>query len=299
MPADSRRPWDGRRSSCTLFLEGMSMNWTRSVAGLAVALLTGWASSSYAGDSVQLRGTRDDAPTITLGTTTSDDADTVNVHWHHGCGWRGGWGGWGGGGCYRPYRACYSGWDCYRPSLSFYSGYSSWGCYRPSVSFYSGWDGGYQPYCYSYAIPRVYSFPLYTPAFSSYYGPSYYSSYSLFGPCAGSVADRVSARVLARVPREAPVPSQEAPPPVAVPSPDGTYEYDGGPSTPAPTPRTTQPGGPTRATPTPQVPLQGQAVSLPRPKPTAKFTYAAYGDNLERPAVPAANNIILVKKTGN
>jgi hypothetical protein len=73
------------------------------------------------------------------------------------------------------------------------------------------------------------------------------------------------------------------------PSPDGSYPYDGGPTTPIPMPRVLP------KTPAPQPPpippAEGQTLSVTSAK--AKYSYAAYG---EEPTRVKQDRSVIVKK---
>jgi hypothetical protein len=70
---------------------------------------------------------------------------------------------------------------------------------------------------------------------------------------------------------------------------DGTYPYDGGPSTNSPAPQTAPAPS---AAPQRTVPLEGRSVSLP--KPAGKWAYPAYGEAPRRTSF-AADRTLLTK----
>jgi hypothetical protein len=100
-----------------------------------------------------------------------------------------------------------------------------------------------------------------------------------YGPCSGLAGSVYTLSMPANGSMAAPVTTTFQPrytdyyAPGQTPRGDGTYPYDGGPSNPVPNPK---------AAPVPQsapersVPLEGRAVSLP--KPATKWAYPAYGE---------------------
>jgi hypothetical protein len=151
--------------------------------------------------------------------------------------------------------------------------------FRFSIGFgYGGY--GYRPYFGSYYRPYHYGFyhrpyynsyrPYYSSYYPRYYYPTYYypSYYSSYYPC----ADDGAATTLYLSPGVTPPPPAD--------DPNGTYRYDGGPSSaPPPLPGETAPSiEPKR----PIVPRQGLFVSLP----TSPVSYPAYG---QPPATPVAS----------
>ena len=115
--------------------------------------------------------------------------------------------------------------------------------------------GGYYPGYYGIG----YGYGGYYPGFYGCTGVTG-SVYTLAAPSSGYVQ-----------------PSYAAPSSPQMPRDDGTYPYDGGPTTPVPDPKATP--APT-AEPQRTVPLEGRSVSLPRP--ATKWAYPAYGETARR-----------------
>jgi hypothetical protein len=259
----------------------MAMLCRKVATGLLVALaVAAWTTTASAGDTVLLKGGVS-APTVTLGLTEDDAADTVLVSrggfrggfhgggfhgggfhgggFHtggfHSVGFRGGWGG---------YRGFYGrGWGNYARGWGYYG--RGWGGYY-GRGWYGGPYFGYASYYNSYPYYNYYPYysaPVYYPPYDcpislSIDSPSY-------GPSGGTV-----------------IPPVVAPEPTPLPRPaDRTYPYDGGPSNLVPMPKADPTPAPSAA-PKAVVPLPGErAVSLPAREP-AKYHFAAYGEESGR-----------------
>jgi len=230
-------------------------------AALAAVMVLAITSISNAQETTLLGGTGEASVQSLL---FDGRADTEQVFYRGWGGYRGwGWGGWG-----------WRGWG-YRP-WGWYAGYRPFFGYR---SYY-----GYAPYLYSYYTPSYYYAPSY------YAAPAYsYPDYSYYvNPCSVDTPSMPNAVVLGsssyvqpsvfQTPAKKPAVALR--PPVARPSDDGTYFYDGGPAQPMPLPgQDSAPAIEKR----PSVPLEGRLVSIPsQPR---KYSYPAYGESTPAQAV--------------
>jgi hypothetical protein len=250
----------------------MKRNWF--AAGLlTLAGVLAWGAAARAGDTVRLNLTND-TPTQNL-VDDGSGADTVQA-WHHGGFGYGGYRGFYGG--YRGFGYGYRGFGYgYRPW-----GYGGWG-YRPWG--YGGLGYGlYRPWGYGLGLGYGLGSGLgfYRPY---YYGGFGYNSFiSPFFPCAGisgGVYSLATSPSMVVSPPAGGVPLEQGdgvtPGTPMMPRDDGTFPYDGGPKNPVPNPQTAP--APTAAPPA-SVPLEGRAVSLPRPAP--KWAFPAYGEQAQR-----------------
>ncbi len=274
---------------------------------VAVLGVLAWAVPSRAGDTIRLNRV-DDTPTQTLQDDGSG-ADTIKT-WHRGFGGFGGYRGFGFGGYrgfgygglgYRGfgfgglgYRGFGYGGLGYR-GLGFYRPFYYGGFYRPyyglglglglgyGLGYGLGFGGlgyglGYGGLGYGIGYGGYYpgfGYGMYGMGYGGYYPGIGYGGF--YGPCAGvsggvytlamPASGGITPATTAVQPRYTDYATQQAP------AGDGTYRYDGGPSSPVPNPK---------AAPVPQiapersVPLEGRAVSLP--KPATKWAYPAYGE---------------------
>jgi hypothetical protein len=120
-----------------------------------------------------------------------------------------------------------------------------------------------------------------------------------YGPCSGLAGSVYTLSMPANAGMAAPVTTTFQPrytdyyAPGQTPRGDSTYPYEGGPSNPIPNPK---------AAPVPQsapgrsVPLEGRAVSLP--KPATKWAYPAYGEAPRRTSF-AEDRTLLTKGQSN
>jgi hypothetical protein len=259
--------------------EGMTMRGNWFIAGLLAAVgVLAWGGSSRGGDTIRLNMV-DNTPTNGL-VEDGQGADTIRT-WHRGFGWGGwggGWGGWGyrglgyGGWGYRGLG--WGGWG-YRGL-----GYGGWG-YRGLGWGGLGWGGlGYRGFGWG----GLGGWGLYRPYYG--FGLGYGLGWGglgyggLFWPwCAGASASVYTLNIPAGT-LGSPMPGAVQPGapnmPPAQPGNDGTFPYDGGPSSPAPNPKEAAPSSTTPRS----VPLEGRAVSLPKAAP--KWTYPAYGERARR-----------------
>ena len=232
------------------------MRGKRFVAGLLAAVgVLAWGGPSHGGDTIRLNMV-DNTPTRGL-VDNGQGADTIRT-WHHGLGWGGGWGGFG-------YRGLgWGGWGGYRGLGWGGLGYGGLGYRGLGWGGLGGW-GLYRPY---YGFGLGYGLGL---------GGLGYGGF--FWPCAGMSASVYTLNSPA-ITLGSPLPAAAQPRTQDLaprqPRNDGTFPYDGGPSSPVPNPKDTPPSSTTPRS----VPLEGRAVSLPRAAP--KWTYPAYGERARR-----------------
>jgi hypothetical protein len=267
---------------------------------MGVAAFLASAQSLRASDVIPLKGTAsyDKAQTTTLGSI--GDADTELMR--GGGGGRGGGGHGGGfhgggyrGGFYGGYRGGYYG--GYRGG--YYGGYRGYGYGGYGYGGYGGYYGGYYPY-----YGGVY-----------YYNPYYYPYYGGYGYVGGYGGGSPQVTVLSQpITYTQPYSSYGAAPgnnfafgngnggggyngngysngngyngngyngmPVAPPSADGTYPYNGGPTMPVPMPvQQQQQFNPAKTA--PAVPSTLRLVSTPsqQPQQTSSYAFPAYGED--------------------
>jgi len=274
----------------------MGLRWRSSALAVGAALMfAGFAKAD--GDTIRLGGRSgvDDAPIQRLDLKTDNNADTLTVRGYHGGGFHGGHYGGYHGGFYGGYRGFYGGYGGYRGFGYAGYGYRGWGYggygyrgygygyYRPYVGIgfgygYGGYGYGYGGYGYpyysgiSYYYPSCYSYPTY------YYGISYASpavTYTL-----GTTSTTTVQPVMPRI-----IDSGDVAPSTRV-IPNGTYPYDGGPTSPVPMPSKEA---------APKVPSTERFVSIPAAK---KYSYAAYGEKPSaQPALPDSDVKTLVVKS--
>jgi len=260
----------------------MSLHPWKSALALGAVLAATGAAGAGDRDTLLLSGGPAGSTTMTLGgkgtaaKAATEDTELAGHGGHgggyHGGGYHGGgYHGWHGG--YGGYRGGYYG--GYRGG--YYGGYRGYG-YGYSSFYRGGYYGGYyRPY---YAGYYGYGLGL---GYGGYYGgygygyPAYYSA-----PCAsvyigiaggtGSGAPVVNLGTSFARPVD--------PPPMAQPAVpgDGTFPYDGGPSSPVPLPKA-DPGaipqaGPSTAT---DLPISGKSKS-PFAPATTPYKYKAYGE---------------------
>jgi len=285
----------------------MTMIRAHLAAGLVALAAFLCPSALRADDTIRLKlPASDDATVRPLVADKADlDADTVDVRWG---GYRGGYGGYRGGyGGYRGfgggfYRGGFGGYyGGYRGYGYGYRGFGyaglgyrgfGYGYYRPR--YYGGYGYGYPAYYggYAYGYPAYYGgygYPVYSSSYYTY--PSYYVSPSYY-PC----STVLSVTTLSSTPTVAepsissyestpsygstlstpPAPKPGIIPPM--PRADGTYSYDGGPSTPVPMPR----GEESMSLPRVPTPVVDHVVSLPVGPKTGKWQYPAYGEQPRR-----------------
>jgi len=240
-------------------LEGMTMRclmWS----ALAVGLVFTGQSVSQANDTIRLGG-----PSVL--SDIQGDTDTELIRYYGGRGYYGGGRGYYGGhghyghgnyGYNRGYGNYYGGYN--RGYGSYYGGYNRgyYGGYYGGYgrSYYGGYYGGYRPY---YGYGSYYG--GYAQPYYSNYGS--YSNYGYYG-ISGTGAPLLTAQVPAEYypyQAQSQVP-QNYTQPYMPPASNGTYPYDGGPSSPIPMPADS--AVPTNNGPRGTVPLDGKLVSLPR-----------------------------------
>ncbi len=254
-------------------------------AAFAVGALLVAPPTSRAADVIKLGGVGSlsapaaavDAPTLTLQGDPNGDADTTDV-------------------IYRPYLRGYAHGAAglpYRPYLGYWrplwwarpfywASRPYWGFYRPFYGYRPGFAIGLNYYAGLY--PSYSSTTVVATAPPMIAAPPVISSYP---PAAIYSAPAV-------------VPSDTLP----MPTPNGTYQYDGGPANPVPMPpripappATVEP--PPATTPAPPPGTTVPSVSRVKITVTArpKLTYPAYGE--DQPARPAKVNPLLVKSPGS
>jgi len=313
-------------------------------AASALALLAG-ASAAKADDIIRLGGPGTEAKTMTLGFDGQADTELTRYArggFYGGGGYRGGFVGYRGG-FYGGYRGGFygggyrGGFVGYRGGFyggyrgAFYGGYRGFcrpyyaGFYRP---FYAGYGGYYPRYGYGFNY-GYYNYPIYS-SYSSpvYYTPSYYvnppyyydqpyPSYSApvmpyapistSGPLAvngngGRYVDYYAAQA---------VPNVNGSVPVATPANNGgTFQYDGGPSSPIPLPAGTPAPAPL---PSPEpAPMKAPAAkaapgtllityppqpATPARQATTQFAYPAYGEDTRATSFGTARTAPATKRT--
>jgi hypothetical protein len=128
---------------------------------------------------------------------------------------------------------------------------------------YYGYGYGYPYSGYGYGYPISYSYASCLPSYTTYYASN--GNATRVTPATAVVALRGPQRI------PTPPPDDQLSAPRALPSPDGTFPYDGGPQNPVPMPNPD-------AKPTRQRPGAGNG-TLPVyvPAKAAKYYYAAYG----------------------
>jgi hypothetical protein len=267
---------------------------------VAVLGVLAWAVPSRAGDTIRLNRV-DNTPTQML-VDDGRGADTIQTQFRRGFGgfggvrgfggwggrgfggwgWGGrglGWGGWGWGGRGLGWGWGGRGWGWGWGGRGL--GWGGWGWGRGLGWGWGGWGWGGLGYGLGYGgFYPGFGDGLYGIGYGGYYPGFGYGGF--YYPCSGvngavyTLAMPVSGGV-------APLTTTVQPrytdyyAPGQAPSGDGTYPYDGGPSNPVPNPK---------AAPIPQsapersVPLEGRAVSLP--KPATKWAYPAYGETPRR-----------------
>jgi len=244
-----------------------------------------------------------DATARTLGATNDDlDADTIEARY----GYRGGFGGYGrgyyGGGYGRGYygggygRGYYGG---YGRGFSLNIGIGGYGGYGYGRGYYGGYYpryyGGYYPRYYGGFYPSYYSSYYYPSVYYGGYYPSYYSSYSY--PIVSSypvvssypiaVASSASSTTVdygtySTTPSISTLPSRGGAAPPVMPRADGSYSYDGGPTTPVPMPSVPSEEERLMRLPRVPTPVVDRVVSLKDEPTTGKFVYPAYGETPRR-----------------
>jgi len=251
------------------------------------------------------------ANTLTLGTAAADTELTRGYHgggFHGGYrggyygGYRGGYYGGYRGGFYGGYRGYYAGYrgfyGGYRGNYGGYGGY-----YRP---YYAGYGGyGYGGYGYNYVTPYYYGGYGYPYSGCYNYGysyPAYYygcntgvnvvSTYAFNQPYVSSVTPYgVSQGVVPYGATQSGINGYNGSTPVMPPvqSGDGTYPYDGGPSTTVPMPQ--QPAqqqpqppqplnpAPAKAAPAATLRLVSTTAQPVQTQRTSQFAFPAYGED--------------------
>ena len=226
------------------------------VLGLAVAAsLVVWTATGRADDTMKLDLKAKDAVKTTnlLG---DGGADTVETRWGWG-GWRGGWGGarwgWGGWGWGGPR------WGWGGPRWGWTA--ARWGWGGPGWGW--AWNWGRPWVGVTVAGPRFVSAPVIVS-----------QPVVVTDPCAPISLNVPSASLsIPRRPADARLETIPAPRRSRPAQPDGTFQYDGGPTSPVPMPQAGP--EPSRTSPRTIVP-EGRVVSLPAKTP--KYSYAAYGE---------------------
>jgi hypothetical protein len=269
-------------------------------AGL-LALVACIPAAQAADDDIRLKlpATPDDVGEVrTLGATNADlDADTLEMRYYGG--FRGGVGGYRGFGGSRGFGG-YRGFVGYRGG--YYGGYRGFG-YGGYRGFYGGYRGFYPRYYggYGYGLRGLYAgyggygyggygyggYGGYYPSYYSYYSyPSVYYSYPgysyYYSPCATVMsvapATTLDYSIVPSTPADPTTPSTpslKTTPAPPMPRVDGTYPYNGGPSTPVPMPK----GGDEAMTlPRVPTPILDRVVSLKDEPTTGKYVYPAYGE---------------------
>ncbi len=244
------------------------------VAGLlAAGGVLAWGGSSRGDETIRLNMV-DNTPTKSL-VDDGQGADTIRT-WHRGFGW-GGWGGgwgrglgWGGGWGWGRGLGWGGGWG---RGL----GWGGWG-WGPGLGWGGlgwgrglgwGWGTGLGWGGWGWGTGLGWG--------GLGFGGLGYGG--LFWPCSG-VSASVYTLNMAAMPLDAP-PAGPLPPSApglapGQPGNDGTFPYDGGPSSPVPNPKEVAPSSTTPRS----VPLEGRAVSLPKAAP--KWSYPAYGERARR-----------------
>jgi hypothetical protein len=291
------------------FKGGMTMRFKWFAVGfLATMGILAWGVPSRADDTIRLN-LADGTPTRNL-VDDGNGADTINIARGGGhVAFRGGFGGFRGGfggfrGGFGGFRGGFGGFRSFGGFRGGFGGFRSFGGFRGGFggfrSFYG--YGGYPWFGYGYpwlgygGYPWLgydaYGYGGYYPlyGYGGYYGPCSGLTggiYTLAMPATGSVAPLSGSPTL---PSTNPTPPQ-------MPRDDGTYPYNGGPSTPPPDPKTI----PVPATaPQRTVPLEGRSVSLP--KPATKWAYPAYGETARRTSFAQDRTLLAKdesKKTGS
>jgi hypothetical protein len=260
----------------------MTMFWKSSAAALVALGL--WATSAPAQDHGAKVFRLGDLPqdqaakTYRLGdlpTQTADEQDdTLLVRGHGGGGHHGGGRHYGGGRYYGGrYYGGYRGYSGYRGyGYGYGLGYGrGFGYYRP---YY------YSPYYYDYCPPPVY---YYQPVYTYYPVASTQQAYS---GIVGTYQPATPSRAVAPMSRA----DEERLPPAVPPQEDGTFPYNGGPSSPVPLPNVEpipQRGAPID-------PGKGRVVSLPTYSP--KFAYPAYGEKVKPASTGFAQDRTVIVK---
>jgi hypothetical protein len=249
------------------------------VAALALAV---WTSATRADETLRL-GLNGSASTMTLaGRANAEDDDTLLVGRFGG--FRGGFGGFRGFGGFHSgfggFRGGFGGFHSFHSGFGgFRGGFGGFRNFRGFGGFRGGWGGWGGGWGGGFCAP----ISVWSPSFGCDPGWSY-SPISLDIDVQGTPLPRSDWRPSS--PYIEPTPMPRAQPPD-----DGTYPYDGGPRNPVPMPKTDPPPSTTPQKGVP-VPSEGRIVSLPG-KPTAKYSYAAYG---EQPGKVASDDTSLVKK---
>jgi len=275
------------------------MTMLRSLAGLAgVAALFAGAQVARADDVIPLKSSGTGAAsTITLGYNGSADTELAR----YGRGGYGG-GGYGGyrGGFHGGYRGGYAG--HYGGYRGFYAGYRGFygGYHRPYYAgFYRPYYGGYygSPYYYN----SYYSTPYYGGYGGGYYSAPYYDYGCSATPGTYGAVTQLSVVQQPYYPSVQPygvqygvqpyngtpygvpqqgisgyggaAPQQPMPP---LPSGDGTFPYDGGPTIPVPMPR--QDAAPAKSAPPATTTLR-LVNTGGQPAPPTQFSFPAYGED--------------------
>jgi hypothetical protein len=257
--------------------------WKPALALGAVLAATGAAGAGDR-DTVLLSGSAGSATMTLGGTGTAAKAATEDnelARGYHGGGFHGGFGGYHGGyggyrgGYYGGYRGYgYGGYRGYG-----YGGYR--GFYRP---YYAGYYRPYYGYGYGYGLGGLglgygLGYGGYGLGYSSY--STYYSSYPAYYSCGylgiGGTGTGAPVVNLGTTSFAQPVVPNPMPQP-ATPG-DGTFPYDGGPSSPVPLPKA-DPGAIPPANPSStatDLPVSGKSRSLVTPV-VSPYKYKAYGE---------------------